>query len=419
VIESLVITLREGVEAALVVGIILAYLYKSGRQALTRWVYWGLGLAIAASLVLAGTLQALDVSAENERVEGTMFIIGGAMVATLVIWIWRTSRNIKGNLESRVSALAGQGKGGLGLFVFTFFMVFREGAETVLFLLAATLGEFSMGTIIGGGLGIALAVVFALLIFKGSLRVNLSRFFAVTSVVLIVLAVKLVLGGLHEFAEVGAIPMSKNMMAFIGYFVRDDASMAILMALLALPLLAILWDARTPADKAPEATSDVQKRLARSARSRERTWRIALVVVALFIMAALVSTVFASSSFYDPEPIPVAAQPEAVAIAISSMETDKLYKYSYTVDGVDVRFIAARLEDGTIQAGLDACQICGALGYMQEGEEAICKNCNAPIDMHTLGLGGGCNPLPVQYTADGGMLTIPVSALRAAAVHFQ
>ncbi len=203
-IESLVITLREGIEAALVIGIILAYLHKTGKTSLSRFVYGGLALAVIASLGLAAVFRALNIDPEDGILEGSMLGIAGVFVATMVIWMWRTARNIKGEMENRLQSIVGSEiastsitSQGLGLAAFTFFMVLREGIETVLFLAAATLGEFNFLSIIGAGIGIGLAVLFAILFTRGSLRINLSRFFTVTGIVLLLLAIKLIAGSVH------------------------------------------------------------------------------------------------------------------------------------------------------------------------------------------------------------------------------
>src|SRR3989304_4782911 len=197
-LEALVITLREGVEAALVVGIILAYLNKTGKAGLSRMVYWGLGAAILASVIFAIVLQAQNIDPENEYLEGALMGAAAILVASLVVWMWRVSRKIKAEVEKKLDTIVSHEdirKQGLGLLAFTFIMVFREGAETVLFLMGATLGRFDILSFIGGSIGIGLAVLFAVFFVRGSLKMNLSRFFGVTSIVLLILAFKLLLGG--------------------------------------------------------------------------------------------------------------------------------------------------------------------------------------------------------------------------------
>src|SRR3989304_582892 len=142
-LESLVITLREGVEAALVVGIILTYLFKTDKAHLKNMVYIGLGAAVVASIAFAILLQVLGIDPENEYFEGAVLGVAGVLVATLVIWMWRTSKRLKGDMEKKLSVIVGREKvsaQGLGILAFTFVMVFRGGAETVLFLTGSTLG---------------------------------------------------------------------------------------------------------------------------------------------------------------------------------------------------------------------------------------------------------------------------------------
>src|SRR3989338_4630308 len=192
-------------EAALVLGIILTYLQRTGRMALNRYVYWGLGLAVLVSLVLGIILQIVGFE-ENERIEGTLLGIGGIFVASMVIWMWRTAKNIRRHMETRMDDIVTENqssRAAFGLLALTFFMVAREGIETVIFLAAATLGESNIFAFIGGLLGIAMAVLFAIFFIRGSLRLNLNRFFNVTTIVLLILAARLIGGSIHEFAEVG------------------------------------------------------------------------------------------------------------------------------------------------------------------------------------------------------------------------
>ena len=422
-IEALVMTLREGIEAALVVGIILAYLIKSGKESLRRMVYAGLGAAVAASFIFAFAFQLLGIDPENEYLEGTLLGVAGIMVATLVIWMWRTAKNLKGEMERKLDRITQKEKSGAqgwGLLAFTFLMVFREGAETVLFLTGATLGNFGLLSLIGGSVGIALAILFAVFFIKGSLRINLPRFFAVTSIVLLLLAAKLLLGSLHEFAEVGAIPMSKELMAFIGYFVRDNTSTVILMALLAIPLIMILWDAGGKQPKQEkEGQSAAERRKILAIKRREKMFRTGLLFAALLILFAMGSAVLAGGGFSSPDPVAVTANNGEVSILAASLEEGKLAKFAYTSNGVGVRFLAVRLGNGAVYTALDACQICGAAGYGQDGENAICKNCNAPIAMNTIGQGGGCNPLPLQAKISNGIIVVQASELAAAEKTFR
>lgn len=426
-VESLVVTLREGIEAALVLGIILAYLSKTGREHLRRPVYGGLAIAIAASLVVAWAFQASGFDPENEYLEGALQGIAGLFVASMVIWMWRTARGLRREMESRLSALAGEsgarGGAGFGLLLFTFFMVFREGVETVLFLQAVAIGEEAdpLG-LLGAALGLALAALFAVLFIRGSLAINLSRFFNVTGIVLLALAAKLLAGSAHEFGEVRVIPLNKEIMAVLGYLVRDDTATLLVTALVAVPIFLLLWESlRKRQDVAPlEGENPAERRKRLAALRLERAWQLGLGAATLSIMLGLGATALAGAKMIDPQPEAVAVSSGQVRVPIEALQDGQLHKFVHTLsDGTTVRFLAVRLKDGSFATALDACQICGSVGYGQEGGVAICKNCNAPIAFDTFSFGGGCNPLLLDAEVEGENLVVQAASLEAAAGKFR
>lgn len=243
--EAFVITLREGVEAALIIALVLTYLNRTGRQNLRGWVYAGLILAVVASIMGAFGLSRIGLDPESEVMEGVLYALAAILVVSLVIWMWRASKGMKQHIESRLEIIASPEKQryGWGLLAFVFIMVFREGIETVLFLTALSLTQTSdFAGFMGGLLGLMLALVFGLLFIRGSLRINLRLFFAVTSFVLLILAVRLAAGSLHEFYEVGLIPLPHFVEEGIEFLTSKSTSTMILITLVALPLLAMLPD---------------------------------------------------------------------------------------------------------------------------------------------------------------------------------
>ncbi|MBI2848247.1 MAG: DUF2318 domain-containing protein [Chloroflexi bacterium] len=426
-LDALVITLREGIEAALVLGIIITYLQRTGRTSLNRYVYWGLGLAIVVSLGLGIVLQVIGFDTENEFLEGTLLGIGGLFVASMVVWMWRTARSIHRHMETRMETIVAGEKASrgvaAGLFAFTFFMVAREGAETVLFLAATTLGqEASILSLVGGILGIGLAVLFAILFIRGSLKLNLRRFFNVTTVVLLILAAKLLAGSVHEFAEVGVLPMTAGVMRVLGWFLRDRASSLIMTGLIILPVLLVLWDFRRTDTSAPsENASRAEQRKWRAAQRWGKMWQGSLVSATAIIVLAMASQAFAGNPFLDPSPQPVTSEGGEVRITTGEWMAEELHKFAYIAGDTEVRFIAAKLPDGGVITALDACQICGSKGFMQEAGNpiAICKVCNAPIAMSSMGLGGGCNPMVLSSRTEGTTIVISTESLGNQAGLFQ
>jgi high-affinity iron transporter len=262
IFESAVVTLREGVEVALVVGVLLAYLRRTNRAQYARSVLFGLGAAVLASLLGALVIQRYGLDPDNPTIEGSVMFVAAGLVTSLLVWMWRMGRSVRQRLEHRLDSLVGQAvtptveyRAALGIFGFAFFMVFREGVETVLFLaaLSGTAAGSPFYNAVGGSLGLFLATLFGILLVRGSLHINLRRFFGVTGIVLLILVAKLIAGGLHEFLEVGIIPNSPFLEEIVEVFTHRATSLLILVLLVALPVLCLLldWWKRTSVEVSP------------------------------------------------------------------------------------------------------------------------------------------------------------------------
>ena len=186
---NFLIGLREGLEAALVVGILVAYLVKTDRRALLPRIWLGVGIAVVVSVAFGALLtfgpRGLTFEAQ-EAIGGTLSIVAVAFVTWMVFWMARQARNIKGELEGRIDhAVAG----GVSLTILALLAVGREGLETALFLWAATraTGE-TLAPLLGALLGLVVAVVLGVLVYRGALRLDLRRFFTWTGGFLVVVA---------------------------------------------------------------------------------------------------------------------------------------------------------------------------------------------------------------------------------------
>ena len=421
--EAFVITLREGMEAALIVGLVLTYLSRTGRAGLRRWVFGGLALAAAASVLAAAAFRLADLDPENEILEGSLLALAAVLVSSLVIWMWAASRGLKQRVEERLESLAHSavqtGRQGWALLAFVFFMVFREGVEMVLFLAALSLAETpDLLGVVGGMAGLGLAALFGVLFVKGSLRINLRRFFAVTGFVLMVLVVRLAAGSLHEFFEVGLLRSTPALLAVIGFIVKDSTSTLVLIALVALPVLSMLPDLRLGADALTalpsESGPERRKRLAGLYRSRN--WQAALVSVTLAIVLPLGTAAYAMGrAGYRPDPQPIPVQSDGMLhIPTGDLSTGQLNLYLYEGAAVDVTFMVIRRDENDVAVALNACGICPPRGYHQEGDLLICDNCNAPINIETVGMPGGCNPIPLAASLSGGEVLIAAADLQGA-----
>ncbi len=413
--ETLTITLREGIEAALVIGIILAYLGKTNKQALKKYVYAGIIAAVVGSFATAIAIQML-LAEWSEVMEGLMFFIAAFFLATMLVWMHYTSMHIRQDVEQGVESALDKWQA-LGVLALTFFMIYREGAEIVLFL-SATAKEASVATTIEGIVGLALAALFGYLFIKGSLRMNLGRFFKITGVMLAVIIFQLIVGGIHEWSEVGFITLSQTGMSIIGPLVKESASIVftgIMLGFLVLLFVMVPWKQINT-----EGIEGIEKRKALGAMRKERNKKITVGIVAAFLILAFASAqISALPAGVDPKPEKVSITGNEVRIQAASAADGNLHKYvcdmqnmpancpMHGSDGkANARILAITRSDGSVVAAYDACALCGAAGYVQEGEQLICKRCGAPINPDTIGEAGGCNPIPLKYAVAGDEIVI-------------
>lgn len=400
-LQAFIVTLREGVEAALMIGIVLAYLAKIGRPELRKSVYFGLGAAFVGSLGLAYVVHRLEVN--EDAVEGWIMLAAAFFVITMVVFMMRTARKLKGEIEGKIGLLAGN-DAWIGLFLFVFLMVLREGFETVLILSAVTLNSSELWSVLGTVLGVVVAVMFGWMFVKGSVRINLQKFFRVTTVILFFVAAQLILTGLHELSENGILPSSRQEMALIGPIVRND--LFFFVTILALAALMVLFEVKRRQPVQLEG-SKADQRKARWLVKRERLW-MASVYASSFVFILLVTAefIYAKSVNALSPASPVTFVNGEVSIPLSQIYDGDLHRFSAQENGIEVRFWLYQKPDGKIATVFDACEICGSQGFYKTASGVVCKNCAAPVNPQSVGMKGGCNPVPLNATVQGTAIVI-------------
>jgi high-affinity iron transporter len=407
--EALVITLREGVEAALVLAIAAGLLRRQGQSGRIPALLAGAGGALLASVGLA--VIATRIVWNQEIVEGFAMLVGAAFVLTLTWWMWRAAPRMKQEIEHGLAR--GSGGGAWGVALFGFVMVVREGFETAVFLAAA---EFNSGGLMlwaGAGIGLALAVAFGVLFARGTLKVPLKPFFSLTTAVLLLVAFQLLLGGLHELSEGRVLPSSRTEMAIVGPLVKNELLLFTLTLALALGWMLLGAGRATPATGT--GATGPEARLARAAAARDRAWRRSLSLLGLTVVALLGTAFVTRARVPGPAPAtPLVASDGRVDFDAADLAGGTLRFYEVALpSGEPVRFFALQY-DGVTYTDLDACEICGPIGYFRDGNAIVCRNCTSPIAPTSLGRGGGCNPIPVPHRLEGGRVTIAVADLEAA-----
>jgi high-affinity iron transporter len=203
------ITFREGLEAALIIGIVLSYLYKIGHRAHARYAWAGVILAIAVSISIALGLQWVGARLEEpyEQIfEGITMLLAVVVLTWMIFWMRYQGRFVKRDLEQKVHAAVTSGARA-GIFGIAFFAVLREGIETALFLSASAFADDALVTLIGAVAGLAIAAALGYAMFALSVRIDLRRFFDVTSLLLLIVAAGLFAHAVHEFQEIGWLPI--------------------------------------------------------------------------------------------------------------------------------------------------------------------------------------------------------------------
>ena len=414
-LAAFLIALREGVEASLVVGIILVYLSRTGRSHLARFAWYGVAAATVLSLGVAIALERWRIS--EDGFEGVLYLVAAAFVITMIVWMNRVARHLKKDLEEKVEAYAVRAgsAAGWGIFAFVFLMVVREGAELALILRAVELSTEGLQTWIGTLAGIAAAVAVGLFFFKGTLRVSLQRFFAATSVILMLVAFQLALSGLHELSEAQWLPSSKTEMAVIGPIVRNELFFFVFIFGAAALLVLREWQSASHAAAAKQASGDAEKRLLESQNRRQRRWMIAAAGGCLVVILVLTADfIYARANSAPPSVRHLAAEGDRIRVPLSEVQDGNMHLFMTDVSGgQSVRFMIIKKPDGWGTA-LDACRICGAEGYRQDGQNVVCRHCGSAIYVPSIGQAGGCNPIGVPNHVDGTELVLDISALAQA-----
>lgn len=227
---ALVIALREGVEMAIITGIVLAYLTQIGARRAHRWVWLGVGAAAGVSLGFLAVLNALDAEFEGATAgifEGITMFLAAGFLTWMIFWMLRQSRHLKGELQLGIQDALARGGAAWGVFALVFFAVLREGVETALLLFAAP-GE---GKLLGTVAGLAVAMAIGVFIYAFGRSIDLRTFFKLTGIVLVLFAAGLVTHGVHEFVEAGIVAGGPVLFDLSGSLPDKEGAGAMLRAL--------------------------------------------------------------------------------------------------------------------------------------------------------------------------------------------
>ncbi len=418
--ESLIITLREGIEAALIVGIVLVYLKKINRADLGKYVLAGVVTAVGLSAALAVLFQRIAIN--EEAYEGIVMLVAAVFVGSFMIWMHHHAQQLKLGIQTKVDRLLTNTSSratAFGLFLFATIMVLREGVETVLFLSAISLTTTALWSFIGGVLGLVMATIFAVFFIKGSVRVDLPRFFRVTNIVLSIFIIQLLINAYHELSEAGILPTTPQAMATVGPIVRNNILFVI--AILGLPLFIFLTPGKEKSKlQIAESTNPAERRKLMANAQRQLRWqRLAGAFGMVILTFICLDFVYARGPATLSPAEAVTPEDGAVALPVSRFDDGALHRFSFADAEKTLRFFVIKIDQNKFGVALDACENCGDQGYYQEGAVIFCMNCVAEINPSTIGIGGGCNPIPLTYKMQNDTLHLSVDDLRAGMKYFK
>ncbi|MEN8241961.1 MAG: FTR1 family protein [Chloroflexota bacterium] len=206
-LPSYLLALREGIEAALIIGVILGLLKKIDKKELFSIVWTGTALAVLVSILVGATLHLVGASFEGaaeEAFEGITMLLAAVLLTWMIWWMFHQAKNFNEKLKQDVASAAQSSK--TALFTVAFLAVVREGVELAIFLTAASFTTTARDTLIGAGFGFLTVAILAWVLFSSLVKLNLASFFRVTGILLILFAAGLVAHGVHELNEIGWIP---------------------------------------------------------------------------------------------------------------------------------------------------------------------------------------------------------------------
>lgn len=232
-LSNYLIGLREGIEAALVVSILLTYLVRTDRKPLIRFVWYGVGSAVVASVLIAIGLESIsgELSETLEPVfAGVVSFVAVGFVTWMIFWMKRSARTISSELKHQLDNAAATG-GAIAVVAMAFVAVLREGAETAIFFWAAAHATGnSLASVVGLVLGLATAVFFGWIFYRSTSTIKLSKFFKITSILLVFVAAGVLSYGIHEFQEVGWFPGEESVLLDLSGVLVEGSFLATLVA---------------------------------------------------------------------------------------------------------------------------------------------------------------------------------------------
>lgn len=410
--EMLNFAFRETIVAALVIGTLFVYFTKTGKGELKKYIYAG-GITAEGCILAAIATETLP-GAWNEFLKGLLFFLEAILLVALISWMHLTYMETRLYIEKVLINILDLGKK-TGIFFTTFILIFSSSVEIMVFLLARNSGSTIIAQAVAG---LVLAALLGYLFVKGNRWMDTGRFFKIPDMVLTLSILHLIIQGMFQWSEAGILKLTHIGMKIVNSLVKEPVYIAFTGLMLAFIVLLFLT---APWKKVEIAgLHGIEKRKALAAVRKERNQKTVSGIIAAIVIILFVSTqISALPSGIDPVPEKVSVKDGMIRIPVAGTSDGNLHKYVCDMEHdsefcplhgnngtANARILAIQKSDGSVAVAYDACPLCGVAGYIQEGNELICKHCWAPINPDTVDIGGGCNPMLLNYTVNNDEIVI-------------
>ncbi len=414
-IETLIITIREGLESVLILFAMISTVRAKQAPHLQKPIWFGtlvaLALGLSSVFFLPTILSVLHLN--EEAYEGFLYLTGALFIFTLWIWLLR-HKGWAGEARARVEKIVQSKWRALAIGSVAFLLIFREAFETLLFMGAISFSTSWLSQLIGFLLGLTIVLIFGIFFFRGHRWLPIQQIFRLSQVLLLILIIQFTVTGLHELIEGGILPGGPREMAIIGPLVNHD--FLFFSVLLLGAMVWMIFRSRPSRPSFLESgngpnTPSARKRLERALKKKLRRWRFGLVLMILISVGLMMGFYVATRPPATTPAEVLVPSGDVVRIPLKNLPEDTLVFYEIDLGDTNVRVFLLR-HRGKVFTLLDACLLCGLKGYYQKGKTVYCRHCSAPITLDTIGVPGGCNPIPLPHTLETGYAIVKVSELK-------
>ncbi|MBM7624736.1 Fe-S-containing protein [Sporohalobacter salinus] len=417
-LETLIMTLKYGLELAILSGVLFGFIYKTKQKKLSLYGYGSLGLALLFSILLAYSMVNLRIEKELK----TLLSFTGFILTVIMIgWIWR-QKVIYQSISNTEDKLSRSSSFLSKVIIFIFGLYLGIKFETELLLFPTRITVDSMLTTgfntelllkyVGGVLGIVLAVGFTVVLIKAHKKMTVKQSRNLAILTYIVNLLRLGILSFYGLMIKDIIEVTPELISKLAPFYNNiDYFFYLLLAVIVIQLLINAFrkkDLTTTEGLNPAQLRKVKAKF----RNKERWAKAGVFMVSFLILLLGVNYIYANQSVKLTPAVKLEPSNGQFSIKKADLADGKLHRYSYqTEDGTVIEFFLIKKAEDAYGVVYDACEICGAAGYYQRENKVICKRCDVVMNKMTIGFPGGCNPIPMEYSTDKNSIQIEVDEL--------